>query len=68
VAQPVRALRGYQRVALSEETRKVKFELMPSDLAIWNDRNEFAVEATKVSVWMSPDSTHGSEASLKVQP
>ena len=68
-AQPVRALKGYQRVALAPgETRKVNFNLGPEALAIWNDRNEFAVEPAKMSVWISPDSASGAEAKLEILP
>jgi len=69
VAQPVRALKGFQRVALAPgEKKTVKFELKPEAFAIWNDRNEFAAEPAKVSVWISPDSAHGSEAQIEIVP
>ncbi len=68
-AQPVRALKGFQRVELSPgETKKVTFNLSPDAFAIWNDRNEFAVEAAKVRVWIAPDSASGSEARLEILP
>jgi beta-glucosidase len=68
-AQPVRALKGYQRVTLAPgETRKVTFQLPADGLAIWNDRNEFAAEPAKVSVWISPDSASGSEAKVEILP
>jgi beta-glucosidase len=68
-AQPVRALKGFQRVALAPgETKKVTFNLMPDAFAIWNDRNQFAVESAKVTVWISPDSASGSEAKLEILP
>jgi beta-glucosidase len=65
----VRALKGYQHVTLAPgETKKVTFHLKPGALAIWNDRNEFAAEPSKVSVWISPDSASGSEAELEILP
>jgi beta-glucosidase len=68
-AQPVRALKGFRRVALaSGETKKVTFQLAPEAFAIWNDHNEFAVEPAKVTVWVSPDSASGSEAKLEILP
>ena len=68
-AQPVRALKGYQRIALAPgETKKVKFNLEPDAFAIWNDHNEFAFEPAKVTVWISPDSASGSEAKLEILP
>src|ERR1700676_4044601 len=65
-AQPVRALKGFQRIALAPgETKKVTFHLEPDAFALWNDRNQFAVEPAKVTVWISPDSASGSEAKLE---
>jgi beta-glucosidase len=69
VAQPVRALKGFQRVALAPgEKKTVKFDLKPEAFAIWNDRNEFAAEPAMVSVWISPDSAHGAEAQIEIVP
>ncbi len=66
-AQPVRALKGFQRIALSPgETKKVTFHLESDAFAIWNDRNQFAVEPAKVTVWIGPDSASGSEAKLEI--
>jgi beta-glucosidase len=68
-AQPVRALKGFQRIALAPgETKKVTFRLAPDTFAIWNDRNQFAVEPAKVTVWISPDSAGGSAAKLEILP
>jgi beta-glucosidase len=69
VAQPVRALKGFQRVALGPaETKTVRFDLKPEVFSIWNDRNEFAAEPANVSLWVSPDSAHGSEARMEIVP
>jgi beta-glucosidase len=69
VAEPVRALKGFQRIALAPgETKKVKFELKPEAFAMWNARNDFAAEAAKVTVWISPDSASGSPAQAEIQP
>jgi beta-glucosidase len=68
-AQPVRALKGFQRIALAPgETKRVTFHLAPDAFAIWNDRNQFAVEPAKVTVWISPDSASGSDAKLEILP
>ena len=68
-AQPVRALKGFQRIALaSGETKKVTFKLAPDAFAIWNDHNQFAVEQAKVTMWISPDSASGSAAKLEIVP
>ncbi len=69
LAEPVRVLKGFQRVALGPgETKTVRFVLEPEAFAIWNDRNEFAVEAAKLNVWISPDSAHGSAAQAEILP
>ena len=69
VAQPVRALKGFQRVALAPgETKNVTFTLGPDAFTIWNDQNKFAIEAAHVTVWVSPDSAHGSPAEFEIVP
>ena len=67
IAQPVRALCGFQRIALARgETKKVTFNLGPEAFAIWNDQNKFAAEPARVTLWASPDSSSGSEATLQI--
>jgi beta-glucosidase len=69
VAQPMRALKGFRRVALAPgETKKVTFAVGPDAFAIWNDRNQFAVEPAKVSIWVSPDSAHGTAGAVEIVP
>jgi beta-glucosidase len=69
VAQPVRALKGFQRISLAPgETKKLTFALTPDAFALWNDRNQLAVEAAKVTVWIGPDSAHGSAAAVEILP
>jgi beta-glucosidase len=69
VAEPVRALKGFQRISLAPgETKKVVFELKPDAFAIWNDRNQFAAEPSELTVWIAPDSAHGSPAEADILP
>ena len=69
VSQPVRALKGFQRISLAPgETKKVTFDLVPDAFALWNDRNQWVVEPAKVAVWISPDSAQGSPATLQLMP
>ena len=69
VAEPVRMLKGFQTVTIAPgETKKVEFELKAEAFAIWNDRNQFAVEAATVNVWISPDSAHGTAAEAEIAP
>lgn len=68
-AQPVRALKGFRRITLAPgEKRTVEFELRPEAFAIWNDRNELAAEPSHVTLWISPDSAHGSPADMEILP
>jgi beta-glucosidase len=68
-AQPVRALKGFQHIVLAPgETRMVKFNLGPEAFALWNASNQFAVEPSKVTVWISPDSVSGTGAALEIGP
>ena len=67
VALPVRALSGFQRIALAPgETKKVTFTLGPEAFAFWNDQNKFAAEPARVTLWVSPDSSHGPGATLQI--
>src|SRR6266699_4011221 len=67
VALPVKALNGFQRIALAPgETKKVTFPLGPEAFAFWNDQDKFAAEPARVTLWVSPDSSHGSEATLQI--
>ena len=68
-AQPVRALKGFQHIVLTPgETRKVTFSLGAEAFALWNASNEFAVEPSKVTVWISPDSGQGPGTALEIVP
>lgn len=67
--QPVRALKGFQTITLAPgETKTVKFELPAESFAIWNDSNQFAVEPSKLTVWIAPDSAHGTPAQAEIAP
>jgi beta-glucosidase len=68
-AQPVRALKGFRRIELAPgETKKITFRLGPEAFALWNASNEFAVEPSKVTVWISPDSAHGTGTAVEILP
>jgi beta-glucosidase len=67
VALPVRALSGFQRITLSPgQTRKVTFTVGPQAFAFWDDQNNFTIEPARVTLWVSPDSSRGSEATLQI--
>jgi len=68
-AQPVRALKGFQRVTLAPgETKKVTFNLAPDAFALWSIDNQFTVEAAKATVWISPNSAAGTGTPLEITP
>ncbi len=68
-AQPVRALKAFQQVTIAPgETKRVMFQLKSDAWAIWDDHNMFAAEPAKVTVWISPDSAHGTPASAEIVP
>jgi beta-glucosidase len=66
-SQPVRALKGFQRVKLAAgQTQRVSFHLGPDVFALWDDRNKYVVESARAKIWISTDSAHGSEATLEI--
>lgn len=67
VAEPVRALKGFEEVALAPgETKNVTFHLSPESFALWDIHNEHAVEPCKVTVRVSPDSARGESVDLEI--
>jgi beta-glucosidase len=67
VALPVRALSGFQRIALAPgETKRVTFALGAEAFAFWNDQNKFGVEPALVTLWISPNSSSGSSAAIQI--
>jgi beta-glucosidase len=66
-AQPIRALKGFQRMKLAAgQTQRVTFRLGPDAFALWDDQNKYTVEPAHVKIWISPDSAHGSEATIEI--
>jgi beta-glucosidase len=60
VVQPVRKLRGFERLTLKAgETRTVAFTLTPADLAFYNQQMRLVTEPGKFQVWIAPDAAHG---------
>jgi beta-glucosidase len=69
VAQPVRALAGFQRVTLAPgESKQVHFELGPEAFALWDAQQHFAAEPSSARIWISPDSAHGSSSEVGIGP
>jgi beta-glucosidase len=67
VAQPVRKLKGFERVALKPgETRIVSFTLRRSDLAFYNEHLQLVTEPGRFQVWIAPDATHGAPGEFEL--
>jgi beta-glucosidase len=66
-AQPIRALKGFQHIKLAAgQTQHVTFHLDPDAFALWDDQNRYVVESARAKIWISPDSAHGSEATIEI--
>ncbi len=66
-AQPIRALKGFQRVKIGAgETQRVTFHVSADAFALWDDQNKYVVEPARVKIWISPDSARGTEATLEI--
>ncbi len=68
VVQPVRKLRGFQRLHFKAgEKRAVSFTLTTNDLAFYNQKMQFAAEPGLFNVWVAPDSTRGVQGEFRLQ-
>ena len=57
ISQPVRRLRGFERVTLQPgESRKVTFTLDRSDFGFYDNRGEFVVEPGQIEVYAGDSS------------
>ena len=69
VAQPVRELKGFARVALAPgETRHVEFPLGFDELSFYNLEIKRTVEPTRYKIWVGGSSLATAETSLTVTP
>jgi len=69
VAEPVRALKAFRRVALAPgQSDRVTFSLPPQAFVIWDVHNSYTVEPCQVRVWVSPDSAQGQPVPLEITP
>ena len=68
VAQPVRLLKGFRRIALQPgETRKVSFPLTRAALAFHNQQMQLVTEPGSYQVWVAPDSVRGLEGHFTLE-
>jgi len=67
VEEPVRALKGFQRVSLAAgETRKITFSLTSESFALWDIHNNLNVEPADVHIWISSDAQHGQPVEMQI--
>jgi beta-glucosidase len=67
VAEPVRSLKGFERISLAPgERKRVNFSLEASAFALWDVQNELMVEPCHVQIWVSPDSSRGESIDLDI--
>lgn len=69
VEQPVRGLKGFQRVTLKPgESRQVAFKLGFAELSFWNVHSKQVVEPTHYTVWVGGSSLADQKAGFVVAP
>jgi beta-glucosidase len=67
ISQPVRRLRGFQRVTLKPgETQTVSFTLDRSDFGFYDNRGKFVVEPGRTDVYAGDSSTADQTQSFTV--
>jgi beta-glucosidase len=67
VEEPVRALKAFERVALTPgETKKVTFPLTGEAFALWDIHNDYKIEPSRARIWVSHDSQSGQPADLEI--
>ncbi len=67
VEQPVRSLKGFQRITLKPgESKQVTFPLGFHELSFWNTASIPTMEATQYSVWIGGSSLADHEAKFEV--
>ncbi len=67
ISQPVRRLRGFQRVTLAAgETRHLTFQLTKQDVGFYDNGGHFVVEPGTIDVYAGDSSTGGEHDSFQV--
>jgi beta-glucosidase len=60
VAQPIRQLKNFRRIALSpSESRRVEFTIGRDELAIWQNGTKYEVEPAELTIWVAPNAQAG---------
>jgi beta-glucosidase len=67
IVQPVRRLRGFQRVTLApNETRTLQFTLGAADVGFYDNTGKFVVEPGAIDVFAGDSSSGGEQATFRV--
>lgn len=67
VAEPMKALKAFQRVSLPPgDTKKIVFELEPEAFAIWGADNAWGAEPSTATIWVGPDSSTQGGVKLEI--
>jgi beta-glucosidase len=68
ISQPVRRLRGFERVTLAPgESKTVSFTVGPADFGFYNNRGTFVVEPGEIDLYAGDSSTATLEKSFQVR-
>lgn len=69
VEQPLRSLKGFQRVTLKPgESKEVSFDLGFAELSFYNEKSQEVVEPTHYTVWIGGSSQATEQAQFNVTP
>ena len=69
VEQPVRSLKGFQRITLKPgQSRQVRFELGFPELSFYGVHSRQVVEPTRYTVWVGGSSQATEQAGFEVRP
>lgn len=69
VEQPVRSLKGFQRITLKPgQSRQVRFELGFPELSFYDAHSRQVVEPTRYTVWVGGSSRATEQAGFEVRP
>ncbi len=68
VAEPVKSLKAFQRVAVpAGSTKTVLFQLEPEAFALWGEGNVWRVEPSKATIWVGRDSAAENGIELEIE-
>jgi len=68
LAQPIRELKGFQKILLKAgETKTVTFELQSKNIGFWHEDITYKVEPGTFQVWIASDSQSGTCETFKIK-